>query len=505
MSVYFNLDSLLQKSADAFNSAIAVEDSNENKITYLELNTASKKISNLLLKNKLGFGNRIGILAPKSSTVITFIFGILKSEAAYVSLDCKAPMRRNNTIYKDCGLQAVFIEKNLLKDFVSELDSKNSYNEIIIDDSFLLLVFNSEEKKHTEQLAYIIYTSGSTGVPKGVKHTHYSAFAFIKWSCNTFFVKQSDKFLSHAPFHFDLSIFDLFVSISVGATLVLMDEKTSTNPLLLAECLSKKQITVFYTTPTVLSFLSAYGKMYKYLYSSLRLVLFAGEVFPINNLKKLKSILPKTQLYNLYGPTETNVCTWFKIPNVIADNKNEPYPIGKTCDFATSAVVKIPGNKSNEGELWVGGDSLMLGYWNDDEKTNSSFEIDCNGELWYRTGDIVTHTTDNNLVYLYRKDRMVKRKGYRIELNEIEKNLAKNKNIFEVAVTTKSISSQAETIITAHVVWVKDVEPATLDLLNYCNGVLPSYMTPDYFKFYESLPKTSTNKINYKALTQLND
>jgi amino acid adenylation domain-containing protein len=497
----FNLAYLLEKTSAEYPSKIAIEDSNENKLTYDELNIASKGIDNLLLKHHIGFGNRVGVLASKSCNVITFIFGILRREAAYISLDCKAPVIRNCIIYKDCGLQALFIEKQLLNDFVNELGNDTSYNKIDVDNSYSLLVFNSKEQKHTEQLAYIIYTSGSSGTPKGVKHTHHSAFTFINWAKTNFSPDKSDRFLSYAPFHFDLSIFDIFTSISVGATLVLADDRIVANPMLFAQYLSKKNISILYATPSALSYMVSHGKMEKNTYPNLKLILFAGEVFSINQLKNLKDKLPETEFHNLYGPTETNVCTWFKIPDVITDDRSEPYPIGKVCNYAKYKIVKE--GDMNKGELLIAGDSLMSGYWNDADKTNSAIEVDSDGKLWYHTGDIVMLNDDNDLVYLCRKDRMVKRNGYRVELNEIEQNLLSNKNILETAVTAKSTNSQTDTIITAHIVWAENNKLLALDLLNYCHTVLPAYMIPDNFEFYEQLPKTSTHKIDYKQLTLL--
>ncbi|HKC68851.1 MAG TPA: AMP-binding protein, partial [Bacteroidia bacterium] len=252
-----------------------------------------------------------------------------------------------------------------------------------------------------------------------------------------------------------------------------------------------------------LSYLGTYGKMEKYTYQNLRLVLFAGEVFSIKNLKNLKNKLPVVEFYNLYGPTETNVCTWFKIPDIISDDIKEPYPIGKVCNYAQYKIVKTNEGRKNEGELLITGSSLMSGYWNDVEKTRISIETDSNGKHWYHTGDIVWLNSENELVYLRRKDRMVKRNGYRIELNEIENNLAANNNIAEVAVTAKSVNSQVDTIITAHIVWAKNTSSLAIDLLAYCNTVLPGYMIPDSFKYYEQLPKTSTHKINYNQLALL--
>jgi len=497
-----NIADILSTGAQNFAGNRALEDLQENSISYKDLERAAGKIKELLVKQGISFGSRVGILLPKSIECVSAIFGILKAEAAYVPLDCKAPAARNILICRDCQLSALFIDKNLLPSLQENGLVNEKHTAIPISDRTVLLVFKENKVRHQEELAYILYTSGSTGVPKGVKHTHSSALTFIKWGKATFKATPSDRFLSHAPFHFDLSVFDLFVSMYAGATLVLTDERTATNPLALAEALSKKKISVFYTTPSVLSYLAAFGKMYKYDHGNLAKILFAGEVFPVNNLRALKNLLPRTTFFNLYGPTETNVCTWFGIPTQVAEHRKEPFPIGKTCAYADFALVNIAGCKNGEGELWIAGTSLMNGYWNDNAKTDVAFETDVTGELWYRTGDIVCKDRNGDLQYLRRKDRMVKRNSYRIELDEIEKHLARHAHILEAAVTANSPNGQTGTLITAHIAWHKEKEIPTMDLLAYCNSLMPSWMIPDKFEFYESLPKTSTDKINYVALTK---
>ncbi len=493
MQTLVNLSDILKESAEKFFLNIAVEDLKGNQITYNELYQNSNYLADLLLKNGIGLGDRIGVLLPKSIEAVQAIFSILKSKASYVPLDFSTPILRTVSICKDCSLQAIFIEKKIIPDFLS-IEQQSIYSEISLNDTISILVFKEKKQKHTQNLAYIIYTSGSTGVPKGVMHTHNSAFAFVKWGVDTFAPNSSDNFFSYAPFHFDLSIFDLFVSISVGATLILSNEKIMSNPMQFAQCLSEKNISILYATPSVLSLLTTFGKMEKYNYSDLRIILFAGEVFPITPLKKLKNYLLHTQFYNLYGPTETNVCTWFKIPDIINEEIKNPFPIGKPCNYAQ---YKIDVNN----ELLIAGNSLMCGYWNDDEKTNLAFKIDNNHIKWYRTGDIVELNEANDLVYLHRNDRMVKRNGYRIELNEIEKTISLIDNLVEVAVTSASNNNQ--TNITAHIVWIEKNKTSTIELINFCNTILPSYMIPDNFKFYDQLPKTSTHKIDYKQLQNL--
>ncbi len=491
------LNKLLSGSAGKYARQPAVEDLHGLVYSYSQLQAAAAGFSALLSRHGVGAGCRVGILAPKSPAYVVAIFGILETGAAYVPMDIKAPVSRNISIFLDCGLQAVLMPPAQAEAFRKALGPAHNFEAIPVDHSLCLLLSKDACQKHHDPLAYIIYTSGSTGTPKGVMHTHNSAMAFISWSVETFSPAPGDRFISHAPFHFDLSIFDLFVAIATGGTLVLTDEKTAANSLLLAAVLALKKINILYATPSTLSYLCLYGKMHKYDHSALKLVLFAGEVFPIDRLKAFKAIVPQAKLYNLYGPTETNVCTWYKVPQEIPATQLVPFPIGEACNFAEALA--------DQGELLVAGKSLMCGYWNDADKTSRVLHTDERGVKWYRTGDLVTTDQQGQLVYAGRKDRMVKRRGYRIEPGEIENTLLRHEAIWQVAVTTTLPNDQADATIRAHIAWKGPGEPSAIEMAAYCREVLPEYMIPDSFMFYEQLPQTSTNKIDYKALTSLND
>jgi amino acid adenylation domain-containing protein len=359
------------------------------------------------------------------------------------------------------------------------------------------------ESLRPDDLAYILYTSGSTGKPKGVMLSHRNALSFVDWCSDTFAPLESDRFSSHAPFHFDLSILDLYVPLKHGATLVLIDADVGKDPMGLADLIASTGITVWYSAPSILSMLAQFGKLERHRYDSLRTVLFAGEVFPIKHLRRLKRLILHPRYFNLYGPTETNVCTWYEIPVTIPDERDAPYPIGKVCAQLRGIVVDEDGSDvapGSEGELCIAGPNVLCGYWNLPEHTARAFLPSRADGPWYRTGDIVIEGHDGDLTFVGRRDRMVKRRGYRIELAEIEAGLYRHPAVEEAAVVAVK-DQDGGARIRAFLSFI-DRKPSLIELKRFCAEVLPLYMVPDDFVIRDTLPKTSTDKIDYQRLTR---
>jgi amino acid adenylation domain-containing protein len=512
------LHQLLNLSAQKYPNRTAVEETQGDAITYQELNQLSDRLRDRLIHMGVRPGDRVGIYLRKSIDAVASIFGILKAGAVYVPVDPGAPPARNAFIFSDCTVKAILIENQFVERLSLELAGENYLPKLIVLDGIgggncLMGALDQDRTEKPplpasiettpDNLAYILYTSGSTGKPKGVMLSHRNALSFIDWCSEAFEPGESDRFSSHAPFHFDLSILDIYVPIKHGATLVLIEEEIGKDPIRLASLISDKQISVWYSTPSILSFLAQYGKLDRYDFPHLRLVLFAGEVFPIKHLRMLKNILLKPRYFNLYGPTETNVCTYFEIPVTIPENQTIPFPIGKACSHYTIKVIDDLGHEvgmGQTGELIAAGPGVMHGYWNLPEKTANAFLMDSSGQRWYKTGDIVVQDDDGNYLYLSRRDRMVKKRGYRIELGEIEAGLYRHPAIKEAAVV--AIQNEDGIKIRAFLSHHEDNRPSIIELKQFCSNNLPAYMVPDIFSFLEFLPKTSTDKIDYQKLKE---
>jgi L-proline---[L-prolyl-carrier protein] ligase len=176
-----------------------------------------------------------------------------------------------------------------------------------------------------DDLAYILYTFGSTSKPKGVLLTNRAAISFVDWCSETFVPDYNDRYSSRAPFHCDLSILDIYLPIKHGASLVLISEEIGKDPVRLAAIISESKIIIWNSAPSILGFLAQYGRLDRYDYSSLRIVFFAGEVLPVKHLCALKKLIPNPRYFNLYGPTETNVCTFYEIPKSSRKTKRIPF------------------------------------------------------------------------------------------------------------------------------------------------------------------------------------
>jgi len=353
---------------------------------------------------------------------------------------------------------------------------------------------------HEQSIAYILYTSGSTGIPKGVMLSHQNALSFVDWASQVFDPRETDRFSSHAPFHFDLSVLDLYLAIKHGAAIHLISEELGKNPKDLSRFIAARQLTVWYSTPSILTLLMQFGHLEKHDCSSLRLVLFAGEVFPVKHLRNLQKYWPHARYFNLYGPTETNVCTFAEIPAAIPADRDQDFPIGHVCSHCEAIVLdeaRMPVKEGDEGLLYISGASVFQGYWNRPAENAAAF-VERNGTRWYNTGDVVRRAEDG-YVYVGRRDRMVKRRGYRIELGEIERALYAHADLSEVAVISiPDLDSGVQ--IVAFVASRARQPPSIIALKTFCAHRLPGYMSPDRFILQERLPRTSTDKVDYQAL-----
>lgn len=475
-----------------------------HSISYRDLHGRSSYLASQLRENGCKPGDKIALLLDKSIEAIMAIFGILKSGAAYIPLDSDSPVNRLEYIARNINTRVIITNpKN--QPAADQIASGIKQVKILFIDS-LLKEYTGNPGQPADpgcsenDTAFILYTSGSTGVPKGVEISHRNALSFINWAHNYFRVNSKDVFSSHAPFHFDLSVFDLFVSIKAGAEICLIPKVLSSFPLSLADFIEKNRITIWYSVPGVLVNLVLNVKEFKTKLQSIRKLIYAGENFPVKYLKNIISQLSKTEFYNLYGPTETNVITYYKI------RRNSQYlhshiPLGCPCPYAEIKVVDQQGNQvkpGQKGELIVKSASLMQGYANNEKATAQVIKIldfsNTGGEKYYFTGDIVKVLGNNFFQLAGRKDNMVKIKGFRIELEEIESILIKHGQVKECLVRVIKNNDRRDNELEALIVPHREIHKR--DIISFLKSRLPIYMIPNQIHFYPEFKKNNRGKID---------
>lgn len=505
----------------------------ERSLSYEELDRLSNQAARALLAQGVAPGDRVGILAPKSAASVVAVFGVLKAGACYVPLDPKSPAGRLSGIMRDSGIAVVLADEGTAQQAAAMADTVPGLRSLVITGPHWgpegsstsatvppgLVVLPPDavlaepdgalagDQAIETDLAYILYTSGSTGTPKGVMISHRASLTFAVWAAACAGLAEQDRVCSPAPLHFDLSVFDVFATCLAGACMVVLPDKTTTFPVRLAEWMEQERISVWYSVPSILTMLATYGNLREFDLSRLRAIIFAGEVFPVKHLTRLMAELPGARYLNWYGPTETNVCTSFKVPVAAGDELAGPVPIGKACAntdvFAVTSDGRRVSRPGDEGELYVRGPALMRGYWGQPDKTRqvlvrNPFQ-DAYDEPAYRTGDLVTVDEQGNYVFLGRRDGMVKTRGYRVELGEVEAALYAHPAIREAVVLPmpdEILGSRLRAVISAN----GSGGLTRQEVLEHCLRRLPGYMVPDIVEFCEALPRTSTGKVDRAQL-----
>jgi amino acid adenylation domain-containing protein len=512
------LDRLVAAAAASRPDHAAVIDG-ERVLSYGELDRRAGRLAQLLLDLGVAPGDRVGLYLGKSAESLVGVYGILRAGAAYVPLDPDAPPGRLATVARDSALRAMIAGADTAAAAAEIAAASPAMAAVLLldrgDDAGegapgVTVVSQSPSESPSSvspdarDLAYLLYTSGSTGTPKGIALTHGNALAFVDWAVREFDVTGDDRLSSHAPLHFDLSVFDLFAAARAAATVVLVPPAASLFPVTLTRFVEDQAISIWYSVPSALTALAVRGGLRGGELSRLRTVLFAGEVFPAKHLRRLMDVLPHAQFFNLYGPTETNVCTFHRVAPLPRD-QDEPVPIGRPIDGVEVVVVTDAGTAAapgQVGELVVRGPTVMQGYWNDGARTGRVLRpVPADGAAGpaYWTGDLVREREDGELAFLGRRDAQIKSRGHRIELGDIEAALNAHPDVVECAVVPVPddlVTNRIKAIVAGRRA-LRNTE-----LAGFCATRIPRYMVPDVFEFRDALPKTSTGKIDRQRLAQ---
>ncbi len=456
-------------------------------LSYGELDRQADALAHRLRVLGVGRGDRVVVWAGKSAAVVAAMQASLRLGAAYVPADGTTPVSRVAAMARDCGARAVLTIQSRIPRISAELGPETRYQDLDARRDQEPEAVN--EPVAADDLAYILYTSGSTGTPKGVCVSHRNARAFVDWAFAELMPGPQDRFANHAPFTFALSVLDLYAAFAAGASIHLIPAELSFAPMQLVEFLYRKQISIWYSVPSALGLMMRQGGLLdRPAPDALRAVLFAGEPFPIGQVSNLAG-WTGARLLNLYGPTETNVCTFHEV--VPADlDRDRPVPIGTAASGDRVWTQRSDGGVAGpgeEGELLVEGPTVMLGYWGGPRHSGP-----------YHTGDLARVLPDGSFDYLGRRDHTVKVRGHRIELGEVESVLAQHADVAEAAAV--AVGDGGDTRLVAFVAPRPGREPGVLALTQHTAERLPRHMVADEVHIVPGLPRTENGKIDRLTL-----
>jgi L-proline---[L-prolyl-carrier protein] ligase len=459
----------------------------DGQLTYGKLDQQADAMASVLALEGVRPGDRVALWLPKSARAVVVMQAVLRLGAAYVPIDPLGPIARTVRVVRDCGPRLVVTTT----ENAAGLRRHGIAGAMPCPEELKQVPPLPDPGGDPGDLAYILYTSGSTGDPKGVCLSHRNALAFVDWAVAEIGARETDRFANHAPFHFDLSVLDLYAAFRVGASVHLIPAEMSFAPALLVDYLLRRKITVWYSVPSALILMARDGGLMDVPPPafSLRVLLYAGEPFPIKYLRPLRNHLP-VRILNLYGPTETNVCGFYEVRSIAADQVRS-VPIGKACSGNRIWAERADGTRAGpgeEGELVVDGPTVMLGYWGQPRQDGRP----------YRTGDRVTLLETGDYLYLGRRDGMIKVRGHRVEAGEIEAVLHAHPGVADVAVLLSGTALDAK--IVAYVVPAGDAAPDILELKRHCAAALPRHMIIDAVCSVRALPRTGTGKLDRRSL-----
>ncbi|KAF0866418.1 L-proline--[L-prolyl-carrier protein] ligase [Pseudomonas sp. LD120] len=470
----------------------------QNVLSYEALAQRTEEWVATLCALGVSQGQRILLWANKSVELVAIMHAALRLGVVYVPVDPLSPVSRLEKIARDSQAVLVLCTDARLEEIAGcELGQVQC---VVLDEPANARYWRNIDTRSVavptpdiqpDDLAYILYTSGSTGMPKGVSLSHTNALAFVDWACERFSFQAGERFANHAPLHFDLSVLDIYGALNVGGTLCLVPESIAFSPRLLTDFIRLHEIRIWYSVPSVLMMMMHDGGLLSDIQDTLRVLLFAGEPFPIKHLRELRAAYPEVRLANLFGPTETNVCTAFEV-GAIHPERLLPVPIGTAASGNQVWAQRPDGSRcavDEEGELVVQGPTVMLGYFAMPAQQGP-----------YKTGDMVRQRADGNYEYLGRRDDMLKVRGNRIERGEVEAALLAHPQVSEAAVLVVGEGMNAQ-------LWGVLVPQAgdnlsLIDLKRHCAQRLPRYMIIDKMLCLDALPRNANGKVDRFALTR---
>lgn len=478
----------------------------EEEITFGELKARAEKLgTNLLNLVTEKMNCPIGVFLPKEINIVIADLGIMYSSNFFMNLDVNTPKERISNIFNIVKPAVIVTSEKYYKN-IQDI----SVPIMLIDklDWNIEAANNDKLSKRRKEIIdtdpfCLINTSGSTGTPKGVILNHRSFFDFMKVSNERFGFDGTEVLGSLSPVVFDIFDFELCMLMLNGSKLVLLDAFLASFPARLLETMVKEEVSFIFWVPSIMVNIANMRLLEKIQLPDLKLVWFAGEVFPTKQFCYWYDHLPDVKFANLYGPIEITLdCTYFVVEK--RPDEREPLPIGTP--YHNTDILILNDNDQRcavgeEGELCVRGTSLAMGYYNNPEKTAAAFVQNplntAYPELIYRTGDIAYIREDGNIMFKGRKDSLIKHMGYRIELGEIEHVI---ENDLKLVKYCCAVYQYEKKVIVLY--YESENEISDKDFRVSLKNVFPSYMVPGKFQKMDELPRNTNGKIDRLLLKE---
>ncbi len=466
-------------------------------ITYKELNYKANQLASYLSKIGVQTGTRIAIAIERSFDMLEAMFGVMKLGAVYVPLDTEYPINRLTEILKDTNAKFLIITSNW--------DKIEDYNGCKINYDVIqcnLAEYSSDNlpcRYTTEDTLNIIYTSSSTGKPKGVKVSGRSVLNRLYWMWNEYPFKKDDVALYHKSYALVAATWECFGGLLRGIPTLMLDRNEIIDPARLWENVVKHKVTYFLATPAMLQGILNQAEIRKGEWESLRLATTSAEPIPLPMVERWQKLFKNVPLLNLYGSTECSSNALVFDTGDINPHFNR-VPVGKPLSNTQAYILDererfVPYGAV--GELCISGDCVAQGYV-DEELSKSRFvKSDINGKILYKTGDMARYLTDGNIELVGRKDFQVKIRGFRIEPGDIELALLRNAKIKKCAV--KAFENDEQDKFLAAFIVAED-KLSVQEIRKFLEEHLPDYMIPASYVFMDSLPLTTTGKVDRKLL-----
>lgn len=492
------LDGLLAAAAQAHPTrpALAADD---RTWTYAELDAVVDDLARGIERAGVRPGDRIGVFAAKSAEAVMAVYAGLRAGAVVAPLDVRSPVARTRRMREQAGF-SLLLTTSATRGAAVEVartdDGLRPAEGDLGHDIGWMRCAPAPPAAHTAEGGYVLFTSGSTGWPKGVLLSHENVAHFALWAAGEVGLVETDVVGSQAALTFDLSTFDLFSTAAVGACVDLMPERIKAFPRDVAGWLTDRAVTVLYAVPSLYQDMLERGGVREAFPESLRAVLYAGEPFPPHALEMYVKLLDGRPMYNLYGPTETNVCTFTAVPPHWT--ASQEITVGRSIPGDVVDVFDESGDVTDsDGEICVAGATVFQGYLEGGELRDPTRPLrfrDGTVRRAYLTGDIGRRTADGRILLRGRRDVQVKRRGYRIDLGEIESVAGELAGVGTVAAVQKSGARDGE-------IWVyASGTAADKEILRHLYGHLPVYMVPERVVVLDALPLNDRGKINRMAL-----